>query len=237
MALKQQTIKKLHEICKVMQQKCNNDNLTEQVTKMVGEVIFFETKATSDNSVFNLYDYTLQDAKELINRPAYGTVYHDNGYEVATSGHILVAIKSDYDKSLEGKAIDKYGNVCDSRFPRWKNVIPSDKLIRQDYKAVAIEPDDVEKDFQQWISKVRAEHKAETGKSCKFSDDWFVKLGDVYLSAAYFVLFLKALRKIDAHVVYYKGFGMCVAAKTKAGIALLMTRLFDGYKYQKVFEL
>ena len=40
------------------------------------------------------------------------SVYHENGYLIATNGTILVKVKYDYNPSFEGKAIDKEGDEC-----------------------------------------------------------------------------------------------------------------------------
>ena len=57
-------------------------------------------------------------------RPNMQSVYHNNGNIVATDGHILVAVKSDYNANLEGKMITKDGRDLEGKYPNWRQVIP-----------------------------------------------------------------------------------------------------------------
>lgn len=57
-------------------------------------------------------------------RAVFNGLFHDRGNIVATDGHILVSIKSDYDNGLEGKIIRKDGKEIEGRFPAWESVIP-----------------------------------------------------------------------------------------------------------------
>jgi len=59
-------------------------------------------------------------------KPVFNGLFHDRGNIVATDGHVLVSIKSDYDNDLEGKIIGKDGKVIEGRFPSWEQVIPSE---------------------------------------------------------------------------------------------------------------
>ncbi len=58
------------------------------------------------------------------NHPVLRGVRYENGAAVASDGHVLLAVKTDYPKEYEGKTIDKNGNPIEGRFPNWKSVIP-----------------------------------------------------------------------------------------------------------------
>ena len=57
-------------------------------------------------------------------RPVFNGLFHDRGNVVATNGHVLVSVKSDYDNDWEGKIIGKDGKEIEGRFPSWERVIP-----------------------------------------------------------------------------------------------------------------
>lgn len=66
-------------------------------------------------------------------KPALTGIHHNDGFAVATDGHVMMARKDLYDSSLEGKTIDKNSNpitmeldgkVVDIKYPNWKQVIP-----------------------------------------------------------------------------------------------------------------
>jgi len=53
-------------------------------------------------------------------------ILHKDGKIIATNGYLICVLKSDYDTEKEGKVINKKGEICDVRFPRWEEVIPKD---------------------------------------------------------------------------------------------------------------
>ena len=90
----------------------------ELVRACINRVIFLETPRSVGK--FNIYDWVSDDAF----RPVMNCVFHDNGYDVASDGHILVCLKSDYEPELEGKIIDKFGESIDGRYPNYMSVKP-----------------------------------------------------------------------------------------------------------------
>lgn len=72
---------------------------------------------------FNPYKCVSMEKNEL--RPAHKGVYHADGLKVATDGHVLAVIKSEYPDEQEGKIIDKKSCVINERFPFYKGAIPS----------------------------------------------------------------------------------------------------------------
>lgn len=78
-----------------------------------------EGKKKFDSS---LWSFVSDDEK----KPVLKGVLHDNGYIVATDGHLLIAEKYKYPRKKEGKVEDKNGEIIDGKFPVW-NAIFSDK--------------------------------------------------------------------------------------------------------------
>ena len=68
-------------------------------------------------------EFVETDKKEAEIHPVLTGVYHDNGYVVGTNAHILLALKEDYNKSLEGKITNKKGEVIDGKYPNWRAVV------------------------------------------------------------------------------------------------------------------
>lgn len=60
--------------------------------------------------------------KEFSSTP--GGVFHDEGFEVASTGRILIAVRSQYDAELEGKVTDKNGEVIADEYPKWRSIMP-----------------------------------------------------------------------------------------------------------------
>ena len=58
-------------------------------------------------------------------------VYHSDGCKIATDAHILVIIKSEYSSELEGKIVDKDGNIINARFPQYSRAIPEMKKCKR----------------------------------------------------------------------------------------------------------
>ena len=95
--------------------------------ELIEAIIRIESEPKT-KSKFNIWDYVSDDAI----RPAMCYVYHDNGFKVASDNHILVAVKEDYDPSLEGRLMLKNGTLApenEYRYPRWRDVIPNTELM------------------------------------------------------------------------------------------------------------
>lgn len=96
----------------------------DYVAKLVMEVIRMETPAAS--SKFNIAKFC--DTKNS-NRPAMQSVFHDQGYKVASDGYILIALKEQYAEDMEQKLLNVhtgeiYEHGVEYRYPQWRTVIP-----------------------------------------------------------------------------------------------------------------
>ena len=89
------------------------------------------------NMKFKLYDLCAadDDAKHV---QCQG-IYHENGYLIATDGHILAKIKDDYDAKFEGKTIARNGKSIEAKFPNYRSIIPNGQrnLVNLKYSDVA----------------------------------------------------------------------------------------------------
>lgn len=68
----------------------------------------------------NYYDFVSVDE---CRRSLMG-VYHKNGLKVMTDGKILLAVKENYDPSLEGVILSKSMEKIDGQYPNWNKVVP-----------------------------------------------------------------------------------------------------------------
>ncbi len=91
----------------------------DEAIKHLNHAFFLETPRSTGK--FNIYDWCADD--DL--RPALNCVFHDEGFEIASNGHLLVCLKSDYAPELEGKLIDRVGENYDGRYPNYKSVKPT----------------------------------------------------------------------------------------------------------------
>lgn len=133
-------------------------------------------------SKFKIWDYVSDDPI----RPAMCHVYHDKGFKVASDGHILIAIKEDYDPSLEGRLMLKNGTLApenEYRYPRWRDVIPNTELmimapVKLDFEKIK----SFEADFK---AKMKAENRkyattaVRVTENCWFKLEYLVKLAKV----------------------------------------------------------
>ena len=51
-------------------------------------------------------------------------IYHENGLKVMTDARILLAVKENYDPSLEGVILSKSMEKIKGQYPNWKKVVP-----------------------------------------------------------------------------------------------------------------
>lgn len=72
----------------------------------------------------NIKPFTEKDLYPFVSKykdqPFLCGVYHDKGYLVASDSHILVKLKADYQKALEGKIILKNGEEVKEKYPNYK---------------------------------------------------------------------------------------------------------------------
>lgn len=156
----------------------------EDVKRLVLEIIRAEQSGGSKK--FDYYKFVDKDGF----RPVMTGVYHDNGFKVASDGHILVAFKDDYDvNELEGKVLRKDGTILtDGKYPNWRSVIPQLSELEKRKKQV------VEIDFAKWdevFSVYKAEKKLGEQKQ-------YVKVGESYYKIELFALVVAAMKRIGS---------------------------------------
>ena len=72
----------------------------------------------------NIYKSLYKATKNKYNpNDKYGAIYHDNGYLVATNGHILAKIKADYSPELEGKIIAPDGKEVNETYMKYQSFL------------------------------------------------------------------------------------------------------------------
>lgn len=220
--LQNSSIKKLNEIYSFCETAGNDMNgFRTAIQQRITEVIRAESQKVKGGK-FSLYDYVSKDKI----RPVMECVRHEDGYKVATDGHILVTIKEDYDPSFEGRMFNKSGEEVEGSYPNWRRVIPK----TDGWESASFD----EKKFNEWVDERRAEYLAQNGKRTKWNPVWTVRIGGVYLSAEYFSLLISAAKKIGTDVVYTDNSeGPCMI-KGEGGLGLLMPldpNGFDGGFY------
>lgn len=125
--MKSESLKKLNDILYVTSAS-NFGESADYVAKLVMEVIRMETPAASTK--FDIAKFC--DTKDSI-RPAMQSVFHDQGYKVASDGQILIALKEQYADDMEQKLLNVhtgeiYGHGVGEnkqRYPKWRDVIPN----------------------------------------------------------------------------------------------------------------
>ena len=221
--LQQSSIKKLQNICKVADSSMESHD-AEFIKSLVVEIIRAEENdGKAKTEKFNLYDYT---EKKKNYRPVMECVYHDGGYKVASNGGILVALKEDYDPSLEGKMFKKDGEeLTDYVYPKWRSVIPkhdSEDWVRVNFKA---------EEFNNWLKERRAEYKAENAKSIKFDDFWQVRILGSHLTAERFSMLLAVAKRFGTNelIINKKDPASAWLVENENGVAIAMPYWDEEY--------
>ena len=175
--MKKESIDKLQTIYTKLMQS-GETTLAEMIT----EVVRAETVITKVGK-FSFYDFVSKEN----NCEVMQGIYHDDGFKVASEGHILIAIREEYDKDFEGKILAKDGSFIEQRYPRWRSVIP-----QEDGEVYEID----ESKFTEQLAKIRAEYKMQYVKAKRWDSFWVVKIGGAYYSAEYFAKVLTAMKRI-----------------------------------------
>ena len=148
--------------------------------ELIEAIIRIESEPKT-KSKFKIWDYVSDDDI----RQAMCRVYHDSGFKVASDGHILVALKEEYDPELEGKLIKKDGTIETqfTNYPKWRDVFPNPQLtvmapVKLDFEKIK----GFEADFK---AKMKAENRkyaitaVRVAKNCWFKLEYLVKLAKV----------------------------------------------------------
>ena len=149
--------------------------------ELIEAIIRIESE-TKTKSKFKIWDYVSDDYL----RPAMCHVYHDKGFKVASDGHILVAVKEQYDPSLEGRLMLKNGTLAPENeycYPKWRNVIPNPQLT--DMVPAKIDFDKLKEFEADFKAKMKAADRkyattaVRVTENCWFKLEYLVKLAKV----------------------------------------------------------
>lgn len=89
------------------------------ITKQIERFLLLE-ELNKQTRKFSIYEFCSKNP----NRPVMTGVYHDNGLLVATDAQVMVAITGPENNELNGKIVDKKGNIIEGRYPAWRAVVP-----------------------------------------------------------------------------------------------------------------
>lgn len=154
----------------------------------------------------DLYKFAPKDDLRLALRG----VYHNEGWQIAASGHMVIAVKQSYAEEREGKIIAKDGSVIEDRYPNWKAVIPA---YTNEYKTFRMDM----KELTEAIRKAKAHNKVYGKDSCEISI-----LGEVWLKPELLFLFATAMKEAGVDEVLYKSPTHGILVKTDTMQLLLM---------------
>lgn len=180
--------------------------------ELIEAIIRIESEPKT-KSKFKIWDYVSDDYL----RPAMCHVYHDKGFKVASDGHILIAIKEDYEPSLEGRLMLKNGVLApenEYRYPRWRDVIPNTELmvmlpVKLDFEKIK----GFEADFK---AKMKAADRKFATTAVRVAEKCWFKL-------EYLVKLAKVMAHIGTDTLMVNADGRRAAlASTDMGKALLM---------------
>ena len=159
----------------------------------------------------NLYNYVSSDK----NKPILRGVFHEDGYQIATDGDIMVKVKSDYPDAHEKKVLDRKGEIINIPYVNYQAVIKS--LLGRDLDRYPLESDflqSLKSDFKEW-KKQKGVTKREVYGSYTFENGAVVEIGK-------FILFLEAAKALGAtELLVGSGNFNMVATTTEKGVALL----------------
>lgn len=149
--------------------------------ELIEAIIRIESEPKT-KSKFKIWDYVSDDDI----RPAMCHVYHDKGFKVASDGHILIAIKEDYEPSLEGRLMLKNGVLAPEdayRYPKWRDVMPNTELmemvpVKLDFEKIK----GFESDFKAKMKAANRKYAATSVQvtwNCGFKLEYLVKMAKV----------------------------------------------------------
>ena len=180
--------------------------------KLIEAIIRIESEPKA-KSKFKIWDYVSDDNL----RPAMCHVYHDSGFKVASDSHILVAVKEDYDPSLEGRLMLKNETLAPENeycYPKWRNVIPNTEFMEMVPAKIDFDKlKGFEADFK---AKMKAENRKYAKTAVRVTKNcWF--------NLEYLVEIARAMEHIGTDTLMVNADGRSVAlASSDKGYALLM---------------
>lgn len=121
--MKPESLKELKDALSWLENIRDNEETKSSVEfaiKAINHAIYYETPKPKGK--FDLRKWCSDD--QLI--PVMNGIYHDEGFQIASDGHVLCCIKADYDAELEHKIIGDNGDEIDGRYPNYKSVRGTD---------------------------------------------------------------------------------------------------------------
>ena len=170
---------------------------------------------------FNLYNCTLPKREAVGRYAALSGVYHDNGWKVATDKSLMVAIKTDYDSSLEQRVIRKDKSDAPSNFPAWRKIIPSRSALSLYDRKVKLTKEMSER-FDKWYDSINENVNRTTNR-------YVVRIGTAYYRVYLFKKFYDAIREYGLSTLYVQRMRAAVAKNSEC-VCMLMPLLFDGWE-------
>lgn len=151
-------------------------------------------------------------------RPVMECVYYDGGQMVASDGHILMAVKAEYDAKNEGKIIHKDGRAIEGFYPRWQSVIPSERATRIN------------------VSQKKLFDAVKNIRKVKNAQFTIINICDYYFSAERIFKILNVLKKekFDIYIHDLNYGGAIILFKNENVTALCMNMLIEkNYEFNK----
>ena len=176
------------------------------------------------NTKFDLFK--LVDRQKDSMSPAHTGIFHDHGHKVATDGHILAAVRSDYEPVFEGKILKPDGSFVDEdyKFPKWKSYIPTDDSLTPVYFRTPV---------VEMIRKVKEEQnlakvaKEEAYASLSLNDE-----RKMFFKASYFVHVLNFVNEYPK--TKFKTGRNCFCVKDAENFCLIMECKPENLEYVTV---
>lgn len=167
-----------------------SDNPSQE--KLLRQFLLANTAAESMK--FDMYKYVAKDSIRLV----MSCVYFHDGFKVASDAHILICIKEDYPADLEGKMVNKRGEMITEvgqKYPNYTAVKPSGGHLR-----IKLNFDEVAA-----LSKYASTEKKVSGRPT------YVRIGDNFFVFSLFFKLVTFARHIGAyHLLLYSQHGNLV---------------------------
>lgn len=215
--MKPQSLKELQEAVSILGYTATDlSNAKEDILNAIDRIkaaIFMETPMPKGS--FDLWDFVSND--EI--RPAMCGIFYDSGFKVASDMHVLVAVKSDYDETMEHHIIGKDGLDIIHPYPKWQCILPTKD---EDSQVLTIDTDAV----YDAVRRQKAERKMR-GKHSAY--EAIIRVGDAFFKAEWMV---KACRFMDHYgVKEIRTWGPRRAARVDApdGSVLIIMPVIAGH--------
>lgn len=167
----------------------------------------------------NLYKYTLQRKNDVYGRKRLRGVFHTGGYQIASDGRLMCRIKADYPAELEGKIVDKKGQIISEKYEDWLTAIHSttgSKLLKIDLELLM-------ERTQKGLERIKPDNKPVLA-AIKGPDK------DAYFEIKEFARFLDFISFYPDCKIYYKEFFSPLKAVNRNGdLCLIMPVNITSY--------